>query len=195
MGKAISIVKTLENDFTDLLTRMIAYKESDRPKNIQEILDDKWFNEIEEKENELEIGLKKLFEEKEKKVLDYIQANPDYLKNDMKSFGENRGLNDDFDNEIFSRGIIPQSKNINLGMDCYIKIKGDLNYYQFMNSLLDKIKKKFEDENCTIEKSDKNYECDIIFKKMKMKKNLKRKMKKKMKKKKKKKKKIIIMIM
>ena len=164
LGEAVPIVKTLKKDFTDLLTRMIAYEESDRPKNIQEILNDKWFKEVEEKKNELEFELEKLFKEKEKKVCLFIQ-DTDYLKKDMHSFGANRGLNDDFDNEIFSRGIIPKSKNINLGMDCYIKIKGDLNYYQFMNSLLDKIKKKFEDENCDIEKSDKNYECDIIFKK------------------------------
>ena len=167
LGAKINIFTNLTQEFKDLFTKMISYEENDRPKNVQEILDDIWFNEIKENKNELETGLNNLFIEKENKILTYIQSNPDYLEKGEHSFGEIRNLNHGFENEIFPKDITPQSKTINLGMDSHIKIKGNLNYYQFMNTLLDKINKKFENENCCIDnqKSNKKYECDIIFEK------------------------------
>ena len=163
MGEQITIFKNLSLEFKKLFTRMIACEEKDRPENIQEILDDIWFNEIKENRNELENGLKQLFEEKENKVSDFIEANRDYIEQNERSYGDNRSEIKEFDKEIFSPGIIPKTKNINLGMDSHIKIKGNLNCYIFMNVLLNKIQEKFE--NCIIDNKNAKtkYECDIIF--------------------------------
>jgi len=163
LGKEITIFNNLSLEFKKLFTRMIACEEKDRPENIQEILDDIWFNEIKENRNELENGLKQLFEEKENKVSDFIEANRDYIEQNERSYGDNRSEIKEFDKEIFSPGIIPKTKNINLGMDSHIKIKGNLNCYIFMNVLLNKIQEKFE--NCIIDNKNAKtkYECDIIF--------------------------------
>ena len=126
LGEQITIFKNLSLEFKKLFTRMIACEEKDRPENIQEILDDIWFNEIKENRNELENGLKQLFEEKENKVSDFIEANHDYLEQNERSYGDNRSEIKEFDKEIFSPGIIPKTKNINLGMDSHMKIKGNL---------------------------------------------------------------------
>ena len=126
LGEQITIFKNLSLEFKKLFTRMIACEEKDRPENIQEILDDIWFNEIKENRNELENGLKQLFEEKENKVSDFIEANRDYIEQNERSYGDNRSEIKEFDKEIFSPGIFPKTKNINLGMDSHMKIKGNL---------------------------------------------------------------------
>ena len=50
-------------------------------------------------------------------------------------------------------------------MDCFIRFKGNFNYYKYMNKLLDRIQKEFAKENCIIDnkKSKMNYEFDLIF--------------------------------
>ena len=163
LEKEIEIFKKLSLQFKELFTRMIAYEETDRPENIQEILDDIWFNEIKENRNELENGLKQLFLEKENKVTDFIEVNRDYIEQNERSYGDNRNEIKKFDKEIFSPGIIPKTKNINLDMDSHIKIKGNLNCYIFMNVLLNKIQEKFQ--NCIIDNKNAKtkYECNIIF--------------------------------
>ena len=92
LGNQINILNTLSKEFKELFTRMIAYEESDRPKNIQEILDDIWFDEIKEKRSELETELKNLFEEKEDKVDNFIKSNKAYLQKGVHSFGVNRKI-------------------------------------------------------------------------------------------------------
>ena len=57
---------------------MIAYEESDRPDNIQQILGDIWFNGIQENKNDLENELNNLFVEKDNDVKTFIQVNPDF---------------------------------------------------------------------------------------------------------------------
>lgn len=163
----IGFISELSPEFKDLFVKIIAYKESDRP-NIKEIINDKWFDELrnDEEKKKIEKELKDMFIEKEKKVIDFIQANPNYSISDPeKTFKGNRSLDDDFEEEIFPQNLIPKKKNIELGMDVYIKIKGNLDYYRFMNSLVDKIKKEFENENYIINnsKAKEKYEFAIIF--------------------------------
>ena len=159
------IVKTLDDSFKDLLFAMLAYEEEDRPKNISEILENKWFDEVRNNKEKLEKGLNELFLEKEQKIIDQIQINPDILKDDDDhSFLDYRGIGLEI-KEIFPKELRPRKKNIELGMDCFIRFKGNFNYYKYMNKLLDRIQKEFANENGIIdnEKSKMNYEFDLIF--------------------------------
>ena len=103
-----NIVNTLSTEFKNLLTRMIAYEEGERPENIQEILNDVWFNGIQQNINDLENELNNLFIEKDNIVTTYLELNEDYLEQGVKSYGEQkRKISKGFVNEIFSKDIIP----------------------------------------------------------------------------------------
>ena len=51
----------ISDKFKNLIIRMVAFNEDDRPKNIQEILDDEWFKDID---------INKLSKEEQKKLKD-----------------------------------------------------------------------------------------------------------------------------
>ena len=160
----------LSKEFKDLFVSMLAYEENKRPK-IKTIMEDKWFDDLRnvEKKKKIEKELNDMFIEKEKKVIKYMQDNPEYEKKKREgTFGGNRSSNEDIKDikeEIFPHNLIPKSKNIELGMDAYIKIKGDLDHYTFMNILVNKIKNEFKNDNYFFDKSDKKYECKFIFEK------------------------------
>ena len=80
LGNKFNIVNTLSLEFKNLLKRMIAYEENDRPDNIQQILGDIWFNGIQENINDLENELNNLFVEKDNTVTTFILVNPDFLE-------------------------------------------------------------------------------------------------------------------
>ena len=152
---------------------MIAYEEEERPQSIAQILEDKWFKEIDglndEKQKELEDEVKKKFIEKEEKVKEFLKPDPNKLKflETFLSKSENKGnSNDEIEYYYFSKNSTPKEKKIQYEIKNYIKIKGNFNYYYFMNLFVNKIKEKCKEKNeeCTISNITENYKCDIIFK-------------------------------
>ena len=160
--------ESLSPAFKELYPRMIAYEEKDRPKNIKEILEDKWFNDLKDvkKKKELEDEVKKIFLEKEKKVNEILGDNPyDLQESDYYSSSTDRGLDEEI-NEYFPSELVPKNKKVILEINNHFKIKGKLNYNKFMNTLVTKIQNEYENnesENCNIEESKKSYKCDLIF--------------------------------
>ena len=104
-----------------------------------------------------------MFKEKEAIVTKYFESNNGIMDNDnKKTFTGQRGLNDDFKEEIFPHDLIPKRKNIESGMDTCMKIKGNLDHYKFMNVLVDKIKKELY-EDLDTSKAKEKYEFKIVF--------------------------------
>ena len=167
LEKQIKSVIGLSEEFRNLLVKMLAYEETDRGK-IEDIINDKWFDDLKnnEEKEKIENDLNDMFKYKDNLINKFIEANPNYLtRNNHITFEGNRGLDEDFEEEIFPHNLIPKKKNIELGTDVYIKIKGNLDYYRFMNILVDRIKKEFQKEHFFIDKSksEKKYKCNIIF--------------------------------
>ena len=167
----IIMLNDLSQKFKNLFLKMISYEEENRP-SIEDILKDKWFDDIydknEEKRKLLEKELNEKLIEKENAINIALQDNPSLFENDEHSFGHKgnkRGDSDEDFNEIFPQNLVPKTKKNDYDMDCYIKFKGNLDYYKFMNIFVNKIQKEFENENCEIDdsKSKNSYKCDIIF--------------------------------
>jgi len=68
----------------------------------------------------------------------------------------------DDEKEYFDLSLTPKLGQTGIGMNNYIKIKGKLNPAQFMNSLANKLEKKFGD-NCNIDPAEKTLKFDILF--------------------------------
>ena len=143
---------------------MISYEERDRP-SIEDILNDKWFDDLNNKNEEqkkiLELKLHDKLIEKENIVNNTLQANPLIFGRDEHSYVGNRSLDEDFE-EIFPKDLIPKTKKIDYDIESCVKFKGNFDYYRFMNIFVKKIQ---ENENCEIDdsKSKDSYKCDIIF--------------------------------
>ena len=114
---------------------MISYEENDRI-NIDDIIKDEWFNEInnlsEEKQNE---EIKQKFIEKEAKVQEFLEANPNILAQFETFPTSNRSLENDI-KIYFPEDVKIKNKKIELDGYNYVKIKGKLNYNNYMNTLL-----------------------------------------------------------
>ena len=161
-------VELLTPEFKNLYVKMIAYKEEDRP-SIEEILNDKWFDEIkglnteakEELLNEVYLECSK----KEESANDIYEENRDILvQNENFVSSDTRGEDDDIRIVTFENNLIPKYKNIEFVKDNdYLKIKGKLNHYYFMNKLLDNIRNEFGENNVEIITNSYKYKCDIKF--------------------------------
>ena len=159
--KILKIFSYLSQDFLELITSMIAYEENDRP-SVNDILKNKWFDDIKNKKDSLEKGLNDLFLKKEQIIRNSFQQNSSVSTEECYSYGDYRNI--DKENEIFPKNIKPKKKDIELGIECFIKIKGKLNYYEFMNNFVNEVKTKFED-NCNVEAPlcQKSFICDFNF--------------------------------
>ena len=146
--------------FLDLFYQMVAFEEEKRPKNIETILEHKWFNEI----NELSKDERMILEEQVR--LEFEKRNTIINKstqfelniNDSKRIFERTHKK----TEYFSKDINPKLINDELKMDNYIKIKGNLNPNEFMNNLAYEINFLYDG---LIEPSKKNLKFICIFKK------------------------------
>ena len=120
-------------------------------------LDDKGYSELE----------KEVYKEFEKREIDVVNNN-ETINSDSSSssneisIGNDRGLSDD-EVGYFDLSLIPKYiQNIELNMENYIKINGNLRPCKFMNSLANNIIKNFED-NVKIEESKKALKFNVIF--------------------------------
>ena len=163
LSEEIRSLNELTPAFRNLFVKMISYEEKDRP-SIEDILKDKWFDDINNKneEKKIEKELNDKLIEKENTINNTLQANPFIFETEEHSYVGNRSVGEEF-NEIFPQNLIPKTKKIEYDIESCIKFKGNFDYYRFMNIFVNKIQKEFE--NCEIDdsKSKNSYKCDIIF--------------------------------
>lgn len=163
-------ISKLSEEFKKLFLKMVAFKEEDRP-TIKEILEDEWFNEIRnlnnEKKKELEEYTYILFSKKEFLINQLLrQDNPDYTK--YKEEKKNAGSEDKKGNEsqqkkYFDNKIIIKTVNPGILMDNYIRIKENINIIDFMNEFANYCCLIFD----KIIPGDKVLKFDIVFEKKK----------------------------
>ena len=164
-------VNSLSKEFKDLYIKMIAKNEEDRPPSIEDILNDVWFNEIrnlnDNEKNALNNEVLAEFSAKEQIIEDILNNNPHILdkfetfRTDNK---ENRGLNDSKRKPTFQSDINPKYKKIEFVKDNhYIQLKGKINHCYFMNKLIDNIINEYGEDNVEVNASSYKYKCDIDF--------------------------------
>ena len=151
----------VSEEFKDLYIRMVSYKPERRPR-IKEILNDPWMKEIndmnEDQLNELNNEIINEFMKKKKKkneLNETIQSNQNTanIGDDMNSRGME--IEQKFEGNIKIKKIKKGEKYANH----FIKIKGDINPFNFMNILIDKIQEKYEDCNFNISKTKLKFEA------------------------------------
>ena len=161
-------------EFKELFSKMVSSNPDKRPKDIDEIMRDKWFGdirnmteeELDKYEEKSEIIL--LFKALRKEVNDNCEVEIKKLndKSDTKYIQKHltKALIDNDENEFFKSDF--EIKEVKLGkyMNYYINIEGILNPRKFMNLLCEELIKEFGKDDCYIE-ADKNNKAkfDIIF--------------------------------
>lgn len=161
-------VKSLTPEFKKLYLKMISIEEDDRP-SIEEILEDKWFNEIKDlndnKKTKLENDVLSKFKKK-KQDMDKIIEDDHHIFDIYETFtlcDTKGGKFDDDKKPAFKNNLKPKYKKIIYAVNNhYIKIKGNLNYNYFMNKLVDNIIEKFG-EDTIFSLSEYNYKCVLKF--------------------------------
>lgn len=104
---------------------MIAYEEADRPENIEDILNDSWFDEV--NENQLEDDVKNEFNNKENKVKEQLEINPSFFeKDDYKSSTSNKDVSEEKEYTYFKPYFKLEKKEIEINGDFYLKLLGIL---------------------------------------------------------------------
>ena len=159
----VSRISELSEEFKTLYMRMVSFNPGKRP-SIKEILNDPWMKEINDmNEDQLEQLNLEIIDEfmklkyKKDKLNETFESNQnsDNLDFDMNSRGASL-------EQMFKENIkIKKIKKGEKFADHFIKIKGEINPYNFMNDLLDKIKSKYED--CFIEVSKEKMIFEVIF--------------------------------
>ena len=164
----INNLKKYSPQFMKLYIKMIAYKEKNRPDNIDQILKHEWFEEIRKLNSNERKKLEDetLFYLKEKqKIVDSnfkqeqeIEKKLEGPKRIYESFKEG-----DFKNEINIKFIKLEKE-----MNNYLKIKGNFNPVEFMNKLSSKISLIFK---CEVTKSSESLKFNVLFNTNKKEKN------------------------
>ena len=134
---------------------MVAFLEKDRPDNIQEILEDEWFKDInnltpQEEENYI-------LEMKKREELKNSIFNP----TENVTSKENENINESNFKISFEDKMTPRTIKEDLKFDTFIRIKGNLNALLFMNSLYQEVAVLFGSE---IDEKEKNLKFKIIIK-------------------------------
>ena len=159
-----------DEDFQKLFVKMIHYNLYKRP-NIDEILKDPFLEEINNKSEkeikDLEIEMKGEFDkirEQIKEINTTENVNNKNNKNEDKS--SNRGYSED--EKYFDIDSKPEEFKKGIYLEYYIKIKGDISPYNYMNSLVNEIKNKNIIKGCDCEINDdinsKILEFELIIK-------------------------------
>ena len=163
IGISISRVSELSEEFKNLYMRMVSFIPDKRP-SIKEILNDPWMKEINDmNEDQLEqLNLEIIDEfmklkDKKDKLNETFESNQNSDNLDFDTNSRGASLEQMFKENIKIKKIKKGEKFA----DHFIKIKGDINPYNFMNDLLDKIKSKYED--CFIEVSKEKMIFEVIF--------------------------------
>ena len=146
----------LSEAFQNLFSSMISYEEEKRP-NIESILSDKWFEEINNLNfNDIEDELGILFSQKE-----YFIRN--HLKRDTPHYSGLLLDNESFINKktYFEKDIKIKKERPVINMDFYIKINDKIDIFSFMNDLANKYINEYFCDN--IEESKKDLKFNAII--------------------------------
>ena len=149
-------IPTISEELKELFVKMISYSPNKRP-TIQEIFDSEWMKEIknlskdqlEQLENEIRDEFLKRKPIVEDGIKQEAELKPDQSDNSIGNRGDNDG------EENFIPNLEVKYTQSGLNMRHYIKLKGDLDPYQFMNNLLKKFKNEFKMQ-CDISVEDKS---------------------------------------
>ena len=141
---------TFSPEFKKLFTRMISPNEEIRP-SIKEILEDKWFEEIRNmNEEQLNILNQKLideYKEREKEINGELGQNIEASMKNNKKEDDTRGISED-DNIFFTpNDLAIHLKNEQI-IDNFIRIKGKITPYNLMNYLANILNEKYTVERC-----------------------------------------------
>ena len=141
---------------------MVSYKPNERP-SIEEILNDAWFKEIRDLNED---QLKQLEKEIQEEFLKREPIANENLKLETKeesssSLDRNKGIEDE-EKEYFDLSLKPKYAKTGINMRNYIKIEGNLIPAKFMNHLANKVCQKFKD-NCKIDESKGALKFNITF--------------------------------
>ena len=156
--------------FKNLFTKMVSYELSERPKNIEEILNSPWIKEYDDlsddEKKDLEKEVIKDLEVRKASCDSECQTNQITLtseKLDEVNKGQEEGNNYFTEDDL----AIPElNLDDDIIMKNYIFIKGEIKPRFFMNKLANKIEQLFEEKNCSflIEESKLYFKFNIIFK-------------------------------
>ena len=163
---------TLSKQFKDLYIKMICYKPEKRP-NIDEILADPWFQEIEdmkknnkEKLDELEQEIRTMFIELSEQVKEYSQKLVENKNYESLHASYNvRGIKSDKIKAIFDKNTKPKLIHTPMNMNHCITIKGNLDSIKFMNELCYMIDNKSGSIKCFIEPNKEKLKFTVTFEK------------------------------
>lgn len=158
--KAVSLKynPVISEAFKKLIIRMVAFDEDDRPKNIQEILDDEWFQDINElTENLKDNYIKEMQKLEEKKNLIF---NP--TENVKPKTGKDNRIKESKFDISFKDDMIPKCIKGDLKFDNFIRIKGHLDPLSFMNYLLKEVALLYDKSE--IGEKEKNLKFKILIK-------------------------------
>ena len=171
-------IKEVSEEFKKLYVKIVAYEPRERP-TIQQILEDEWMKEINDKSEkeikELESEIHKDFSERKniiEKSLTHKETNitneDNNNNNDNEITGETRGSSEDAKKD-FESDILPKLFKEGKYLEYYNVIIGDLNPVKFMNNLTKKLRKEKENKireyDCEIEPSEYKLKFKATFKK------------------------------
>ena len=139
----------LISEFKELFIKMTYFEPIKRP-TINEILQDKWFGDLnDEKIKELEEKTKLELNQRKEQIKEGKKIEFKTECRQTISFLDNRGIEED--NEHFNQNINPKYIDIKSVKDNYIEIKGNKNNpHKIMDIIYNKIEKTFENE-CIID--------------------------------------------
>jgi len=155
-------IKGISNELKKLYYRMVSYKPNERP-SIEEILNDAWFKEIrdlnEDQLKQLEKEIQEEFLKREPIVNENLKLETE--EESSSSLDRNKGIEDE-EKEYFDLSLKPKYAKTGINMRNYIKIEGNLIPAKFMNHLANKVCQKFKD-NCKIDESKGALKFNITF--------------------------------
>ena len=156
----------LSEEFKDLYIKMILYNPQLRL-TAKEVLEHPWFKEI----NEMDETLKKDLESKIKE--EFIKLIPLVKENSLKEMNAADKISEralynvrsyrDEEESYFNPEMRVKFVNTPIKMDNCIKIKGYINPNKFLNSLVYKINKEFDMDNCLIQTSIDQPKFNLTF--------------------------------
>jgi serine/threonine protein kinase len=158
------LIPAISKELKELFIRMVSYSPNKRP-TIQEILDSDWMKEIKnlnkDQLEQLENEIREEFLKRKPIVEDAIKKEAKVKpEQTVDSFG-NRGGNDEEDH--FNTNLTLKYAQTGLNMNHYIKLKGDLVPYKFMNKLIKKFKKELQTECDISVESENKAKFEVTF--------------------------------
>ena len=160
--KAYPQVSVISEELRNLYLKMVSYEEENRPNSVKYILDEPIFYDVKNLKNEDYIEYENMMKDLENKVdedNEIFENKPAKLHNQM-NMGSRSGKNEDeekfFDSDFTHNYLYKSGFN---AMN-YIKIKGELEPVEFMNTLANKLIKAFY---CKINPDNNKLKFEVIF--------------------------------